>query len=253
MERTRILVVDDDELYLRLVSTTLTEQGYDVVMAQDGVEALNQIKERLPDLIITDILMPKIDGHTLIMRFRTLPGSAYVPVIFLSARGSTEDRIYGFRLGADDYLPKPFHTEELVLRIAKALDRRRGIERSTRGMRAGRRTPGSSDLHGTLSELGFPSVLTLMDMERKSGILELRHPGRGETAALLIREGQVVQASVDGLVPMKNKEAIYYLAEWTTGRFAFTALPVNVPDEIKTPTAVLLMEAARRLDEQKGP
>ncbi|MEM9493986.1 MAG: response regulator, partial [Myxococcota bacterium] len=128
----RILVADDDAWILRMVTTILTKRGYEVDTAQDGEQAYERALEQIPDLLITDVMMPKMDGWTLVRALRSRPEFSFVPVIFLTALSSDEDRIRGFRLGADDYLPKPFRFEELDLRVAKTIRRRQRVESEAR-------------------------------------------------------------------------------------------------------------------------
>src|SRR6185295_13847897 len=104
----RVLVVDDDAWILRMISTVLAKRGYEIVTAGNGQDALTAAVKQPPDLIITDVMMPKLDGWSLVKQLRTRPEFAFVPVIFLTALGTDEDRIKGFRLGADDFMPKPF-------------------------------------------------------------------------------------------------------------------------------------------------
>src|SRR5512142_2350663 len=132
MPPSRILVVDDDAWILRMVTTVLEKHGHEVIVARDGEEGLHQAVTAPPDLIITDVMMPRLDGWALVKQLRSKPELAFVPVIFLTALGSDEDRIRGFRLGADDYLPKPFRFEELDLRVANALKRRAMMEGTVR-------------------------------------------------------------------------------------------------------------------------
>ncbi len=127
----RILVADDDAWILRMVTTVLQKRGYEVRTAVDGQEALEMALREPPDLVITDVMMPRLDGWQLVRKLRARPEFAFVPMIFLTALGSDEDRIRGFKLGADDYLPKPFRFEELDLRVAKALKRRAEVETAT--------------------------------------------------------------------------------------------------------------------------
>src|SRR4051812_5717136 len=109
----RILIVDDDPWILRMVSTLLEKKGYQILTASDGEEGLLRADQVKPDLIITDVMMPRMDGWTMVKHLRARPDLSMIPVIFLTALGGEEDRIKGFRLGADDYLPKPFRFEEL--------------------------------------------------------------------------------------------------------------------------------------------
>src|SRR5215213_6955783 len=99
----RILVIDDDAWILRMVTSVLEKRGYVVDTASDGEEGLNKAIASPPDLVICDVMMPRKDGWTVVKALRSRSEFAFVPVIFLSALGSDEDRIRGFRLGADDY------------------------------------------------------------------------------------------------------------------------------------------------------
>src|SRR5215470_13288746 len=160
MAATRILVVDDDAWILRMVTTVLEKRGYEVEVARDGEEGLAQAQASPPDLIITDVMMPRLDGWALVKQLRARAELALVPVIFLTALGSDEDRIRGFRLGADDYLAKPFRFEELDLRVAKVLKHRPDLSATVQlkavapaaGPTVKGKPPG---IHGTLDQLGL--------------------------------------------------------------------------------------------------
>lgn len=119
----RLLVVDDDPGLLLAVSETLRAEGYDVKTARRGADALVIVAQALPDLIISDIRMPGIDGHQLVERLRSNPRSRLVPIIFLTAKDETADRIQGFKTGVDAYLTKPFESEELAAVVAAILQR----------------------------------------------------------------------------------------------------------------------------------
>ncbi|ATO18181.1 DNA-binding response regulator [Micromonospora sp. WMMA2032] len=121
--RTRVLVVDDEENIRALLSATLRLVEFDVRVAGGGHEALALAEEFDPDLVVLDVMLPDLDGFQVARR---LPGTgAGVPVLFLTARGTVEDRISGLTVGADDYVTKPFSLEEVVLRIRAILRRSR--------------------------------------------------------------------------------------------------------------------------------
>ena len=120
MKRFRILVVDDEERVLHFLSSKLKASGYEVITAGNGVEGLEQAQFQEPDLIVLDLLMPKMDGVGMLKELRNFSA---VPVIVLTALGADTDRIKGLQMGADDYLPKPFNPDELVARI-EAIKRR---------------------------------------------------------------------------------------------------------------------------------
>ena len=118
-----ILVVDDDAKIVRLVRTYLERDGFSVVTAADGPAALDAIERHRPALVVLDLMLPELDGRAVIRAVRRDDEAAATPILVLSARGSTVDRIAGFEDGADDYLPKPFSPAELVLRVKSILRR----------------------------------------------------------------------------------------------------------------------------------
>jgi DNA-binding NarL/FixJ family response regulator len=119
----RLLVVDDDPGLLRAVAETLRVEGYDVTTARRGAEALVRVAESLPDLIVSDIRMPGMDGYELVRNLRSSARARLIPIIFLTAKDETADRIAGFRSGVDAYLTKPFEPDELLAVVANILKR----------------------------------------------------------------------------------------------------------------------------------
>jgi DNA-binding response OmpR family regulator len=269
----RILVADDDAWILRMVTTVLEKRGYTVETAHDGEEAYIKALASPPDLLITDVMMPKMDGWTLIKALRSRHEFAFVPVIFLTALGSDDDRIRGFRLGADDYLPKPFRFEELDLRVTKTLKRSEMVEQMAREQigaapAASRTEPEversrAMGLAGSLHQVSLPALLTLLEMERKTGILIVRQagdpvaipsgqPGADDVGRIYLRGGKVVAARLDGKDQPVREECVFFMLEWSAGRFEFEATEIEVDDEIAQATSYLLMEAARRMDERNA-
>jgi DNA-binding response OmpR family regulator len=116
----RILVVDDDAPSVKMISFLLREEGYEVVSADNGSAALDLVEREPPDLVILDVMMPHMDGFEVCRRIRQ---KMDVPIIFLSAKGETADKVSGLQLGADDYLAKPFEPAELLARVKAVLRR----------------------------------------------------------------------------------------------------------------------------------
>ncbi|MFC5589680.1 response regulator transcription factor [Sporosarcina soli] len=116
----KILVVDDDPNILQLVNIQLSQAGYTVLKAVDGMEALALVEKDIPDLAVVDVMMPKMDGYTLTRELRAL---ADIPVLLLTAKGELEDKEKGFLAGADDYVVKPFEPKELLFRVNAILRR----------------------------------------------------------------------------------------------------------------------------------
>lgn len=121
MDKKNILIVDDDPAILRLLSTNLKARGYEIFTATDGEESLEAVQQNFIDLIILDLMMPKVDGVEVCRRIREWSD---VPIIILSARGDENDKVKCLELGADDYLTKPFGIAELMARIKTAFRHR---------------------------------------------------------------------------------------------------------------------------------
>ncbi|MCD4672901.1 MAG: response regulator transcription factor [Anaerolineaceae bacterium] len=124
----RILVVDDEPLYRHLVTVNLEKEGYEVITANNGEDALEMVSVRHPDLIIMDVMMPKLDGITACERIHQFSN---VPIIMLTAKGEEQDRVRGLNVGADDYVVKPFSATELVARVRAVLRRTQSSENVT--------------------------------------------------------------------------------------------------------------------------
>jgi two-component system alkaline phosphatase synthesis response regulator PhoP len=137
-----ILVVDDDAKIVRLVRTYLERDGFSVVTAADGPAALEAIERHQPALVVLDLMLPELDGRAVVRAVRRDDEAAATPILMLSARGSTLDRIAGLEEGADDYLPKPFSPAELVLRVKSILRRSASVSADDREATA--RPPGES-------------------------------------------------------------------------------------------------------------
>lgn len=118
--RRRILVVDDEERMVRLIRLNLERDGFEVVEALNGREALEKLRDTTPDLVLLDVMMPDLDGFEVLQMIREISN---VPVIMLTAKGEENDRVRGLELGADDYVVKPFSSRELVSRVRAVLRR----------------------------------------------------------------------------------------------------------------------------------
>ena len=130
MAPSHLLIIEDDTRLARMVAEYLGQSGFEVAHADDGGKGLAAVQERLPDLVILDLMLPDMDGLEVCRRLRALPGeAARVPLLMLTAKGDPMDRIIGLEMGADDYLPKPFEPRELLARI-RAVLRRKGENRA---------------------------------------------------------------------------------------------------------------------------
>jgi DNA-binding response OmpR family regulator len=119
-KKTTILIVDDDLQLLQLVALNLELEGYAVLLASDGQQALNQIETHAPDLVLLDVMMPRMSGFAVCHRVREF---STVPIIIITAQGRSQDKVRGLDLGADDYLTKPLNMDELLARVRAVLRR----------------------------------------------------------------------------------------------------------------------------------
>jgi two-component system, OmpR family, alkaline phosphatase synthesis response regulator PhoP len=121
MSKGKILVVDDEIYIVHILDFSLGMEGYEVVTALDGEQALERVASEKPDLIVLDIMMPKLDGYEVCRAVKSNPATRTIPVILLSAKGRNVDQKMGFDVGADDYITKPFSPRKLVERINQLL------------------------------------------------------------------------------------------------------------------------------------
>ncbi len=118
----KLLLIDDDPNLILLVKDYLEFRGYNVATAENGREALEVLERHIPDLIICDVMMPEMDGYALVKHIREEPMTNKIPVLFLSAKGQSQDKVKGLNEGADVYMVKPFEPEELVAQVESSLN-----------------------------------------------------------------------------------------------------------------------------------
>lgn len=118
MEKIKVLLVEDEQTLAMIIKDTLTDQGFDITMGENGIEGLKLFFDVRPDILVADVMMPELDGFEMVNKIRQTDKKT--PILFLTARSAIKDVVEGFELGANDYLKKPFNMQELIVRI-KAL------------------------------------------------------------------------------------------------------------------------------------
>ena len=121
LESKKLLLVDDDPHMILLVKDYLEFRGYEVLTAGNGNQALDCLESFLPDMIICDVMMPEMDGYTFVEQVRQQENLSWIPILFLSAKGQSQDRVQGLKKGADVYMVKPFEPEELIAQVESSL------------------------------------------------------------------------------------------------------------------------------------
>jgi len=234
----RILVVDDDPHLLNLLDMRLAEQGFEVMLASSAQEALDKVAEQKPDIVIADIMMPGMDGYELCGRIREAEELRNIPFVFLSALADTEDKVKGLRLGADDYITKPFEFHELLARIEILLDRYQRYKETF---------AGSAEIatSGRIEDLGVIDLLQMLSFGQKTG--EVRLESGSEHGTLYLMSGRLIAATY------RNKEgaaALPVLLSWSEGRFSVKLTDsLAVLPTIQHQTDEAIFEALRELDE----
>jgi DNA-binding response OmpR family regulator len=236
----QLLLVDADSRSVRVLEVSLKKAGYSVTTAKDGLDALQKIDLSMPDLILSDTRLPKMDGYALVRRLKEHPDWGLIPVVFLTSQKSIEDKIRGLELGVEDYLTKPIFVRELIARVNLLLARRTREGIATRA----HPTTGRTRFSGSIADMNVVDLLQTFEVSRKSGIVHLTN---GESAAdIFFRDGKVVDAALGRLC---GEEAVYRALIWNDGEFEVEFTKVENPDAIESSTQGLLMEGMRRVDE----
>ena len=192
----RILVVEDERDLIDLLSWNLSKEGYAVDLASTGTMALERLKERKPDLVLLDLMLPDVPGTDICRRVKGDPATQHIPVVMVTARSEEIDRIVGFELGADDYVTKPFSVRELLLRVKAILrrDRTGSAPSPTAGtLRCGRIT---LDLERHRAEIdGKDVTLTALEFRLLTCLVE--RAGRVQTRDVLLSDVWGLETDVE--------------------------------------------------------
>ncbi|MEW6686496.1 MAG: response regulator [Candidatus Edwardsbacteria bacterium] len=235
MPKAKILVVDDEVKLVEIIRLNLEKAGYEVFEAYNGEEALMVMKEARPDLIIADIMMPKMNGYQLCRRVRQNPEFYSIGFIFLTAKAHTEDEVKGLWVGADDYVTKPFDIDRLLARVEARLKRTQETkERAQKGELSGKITSGQ-----------FIDILQVLELGKRNGVLTVK--SGTETGYIYIREGKVAGVHLE----VKDEKAIYEILEWKEGEFHFEPREISAEKRLSLSVQQLLLEWAKHYDECK--
>jgi len=230
---TRILIVDDEENIRHLLRLAF-EEGFEVIEAVDGMDAFDKALDHKPHIILSDIMMPRLDGYGLYRKIKSRPETANIPFVFLSAKKDVDERVVGLEMGADDYITKPFSIKELKAKI-------RSITKKISDMKE------LGSLEGLLKEVDLVDVIQLIEMGRKTGMLLLESPwGPGR---VYFEQGNPVYAMTER---WKGIEAFNTMLSWKDGRFKLDQKAVSIEPNIRhSGGQELLMEGVRLADEME--
>jgi CheY-like chemotaxis protein len=237
--RLRVVVVDDDARYRDAAAEPFRKRGDSVLTTSDGLEALAACLKEPPDVILSDVQMPRMDGWQLLRLVRSRPSLASVPVVFLTTLSGEAERLLGYQLGVDAYIPKPYEPAELLMRVHQIVRRAQNAKTSP---------AARSTLRGEIAHVGLSSLFTFIEIERRSGVLLVI----GDSVArLFFVSGQLHRAEIEGeSPPLASRVAAMRILDTTSGQFEFAPGDGTVEDELKMSVTALLLEHARLTDER---
>jgi two-component system alkaline phosphatase synthesis response regulator PhoP len=208
MNNYTVLVVDDEPNIVTIMSYELKKEGYTVLTAGDGQQALDLAKSQRPDLIIADVMMPVMDGYELCRRLKENAALRAIPFIFLTAKDGMESQVYGYAIGAQKYLTKPTKREQLLkivnLRLKAAGDARALFAKKAK------------KFDGDLAVISVFSLLDMYYIGGWTGAVEMRHPD-GRTGRIEISDAEITKCSIDGA---EDGGTFTQLLTWNQGLFA---------------------------------
>ena len=202
-DKSHLFLVDDDPNLILLVKDYLEFQGYEVTTAENGKEALELLSKQVPDMIICDVMMPEMDGYTLIEKVRQDVRFNWIPVMFLSAKGQSQDKVKGLKTGADVYMVKPFEPEELLAQVESSL------VQATRLM--GRKSSISLD---ESNRIQVPSNVELTPTETKVVQLVAQGLSNRDVADKLSVSQRTIESHVSNMLNKTNLHNRTELARW---------------------------------------
>jgi len=233
-----IVVVDDEPIMGNLLEFQLTEAGFKPHYFQKAKDALEQIPGLQPDIIISDIMMPEMDGYEFHRRLRQNPETGHIPFIFLTARTGKEDELAGLELGVEDYIGKPPVIEILVKRIEKVLERSRQRKRSR----------SEAVFSGNLSQISLHRFVYIIEVSRKTGELSFSGIQNDTHASIWFQEGYFIKARHGKLT---GKEALYELMAERDGFLEFYERPVDESSQKKMDNNAILLKGEYFLEKSK--
>ena len=233
-----VLVVDDEPHSREAAAACFRDRGDTVRTANDGLQGLAMALKETPDVIISDVQMPRLDGWHLLRMIRARPSLESVPVVFLTRLQNERERLFGYQIGVDDYVAKPFSVEELRARVDRVVARLKPNAATTHDRQM---------LRGDLEHVSLVSVLAFLDLEKKTG--ELTVVGK-RTGRIFVKNGSPVQAELEGDASGRNaRDRLFDMLSWGHGQFEFTKVDVDDRDDIQMSATQALMEHATRCDE----
>jgi putative nucleotidyltransferase with HDIG domain len=235
----KVLAVDDETDYLTLLKLKLVNEGFDVFATDSAREALAIVDREKPDLILSDVVMPAMDGITFLRNMRETAEGADIPFIFMSGKDDQQLRIEALHLGAEDFLVKPVDLQLLAARMRNII--RRDARHKGTGAQA-----ASTGVVGDLNNLGIPEIVQTLHLGLKTACVTVRYGA--EEGRIYFENGRIRHCRVGAV---KGEDAFYHMLRWEEGPFVISHGQTTEERTIEMDEMQLMMEGLRRLDEEK--
>ncbi len=233
----KILIVDDEKAIMEYICTSLKREGFEVIGTTNAEEALDLVENELPDLIISDVKMPIMDGVEFCWMVRQNSSIPMVPFIFLTGYDDEDLQINGYRAGADAYFLKPIQRSKLLQMSQALIDRYKKLQAVGEGTASG--------ISGKTSEISQVEMLQFLSSQGKTGVFTLV---QGKvTGKMYMKNGQILQAE---FADLRGLDAAQMIITNMEGDYFFKKAAVDMDDSIKMPTIKLLMDVSRIQDEE---
>ena len=244
MDIINILVVDDDQDIREYLALCFRMADYQVVMAQNGIEALAMLEKFMPELIVCDVMMPGMDGYQFCREVRTR-GFDNIPFIFCSALGAPQERVKGLKLGADDYIVKPVDCEEINLKVDNLLKRSRKLNEIVTCMDE---LQNGGIIRGILGEVTVPFILQMLNYYGPGEICLHAETADGRVGQIYLKDKQVVHAET---TEFTGSRAFSRILAWEDGSYRVDKKVWLLDPTMSGGVEELLMEAVTQMDEYR--
>ncbi len=235
----KALIVDDDPLLVIYLKLHFSDNGIESESACDGIEAIEKINMFEPDIILSDIMMPRMDGYELQSKLRKNPDTENIPFVFLTAKADISDQLKGFRTGVDDYVCKPFEIHDLVRRLQRAIKRTEQI----------RSFQTKADFSGNLSQIIWTDVSQVIELNYKTGELLFISPAREHIGRVFFNNGRLINAQAGHF---EGEEAFFSLMTIKEGLFEFFSKTIDTSPLIESSNTSMFLKGASMVEEYQS-
>lgn len=238
MQKRKIIIIDPNEKDIKQLGQSLQDAGNDVMIFRNGEEAYTACIKNQPSIILSELFLPDLNGVQLFQKLKTNYSTQQIPFVLITRETERDGRIKSMQLGIDDYIPKPFYTEEVVARIEMLLSETEVVEETRQSMEHG--------FAGSLSEMNLLDLIQTLEVGDKSAILRLSR--NGQDGIVYVENGMVRDALMENLKP---DHALKNMLTWIDGKFFVEIQPITREPSIKLSNKEIFEYATKKIHEYR--